>query len=310
VSRVTFLKSKKTIMDTNNKPFASGSSNEHASAVSWSAIIAGSAATAALSLILLMLGIGLGLSSVSPWTFSGIQARTMGVVTIIWLTLTQAIASGVGGYLSGRLRTKWLAVHSDEVFFRDSAHGFLTWAVASIASAAVLSSAIGSIVTGGIQASAPMIAKIANIAPSSNDVARVQGVAATSGPMSYSIGFLFRSGGKASLDSPNSSKIAEVVTIFENSIQTGPLPADDIRYIGQLVSQQTGRQQDESEKRVVDTYSQLQSTMFASITALKAATDSLRKTSTYATLWLFISLLIGAFCASLAATWGGNRRDR
>jgi hypothetical protein len=300
----------RNFMDTSNKPFISESSNEHASAVSWGAIFAGSAATAALSLILLMLGIGLGLSSVSPWTFSGIQASTMGVITIVWLTLTQAIASGVGGYLSGRLRIRWLAVHTDEVFFRDSAHGFLTWAIASIASAAILSSAIGSIVTGGIQASAPVIAKLTNSAPSVRDVSSPQGTDLISGPMAYSIDFLFRSGGKASSDHPSDSRLAEVRTIFANAIQTGPLPADDIRYIGQLVSQQTSRTQEESEKRVADTYSQLQTTMFASINAIKAATDSLRKTSTYATLWLFISLLIGAFCASLAATWGGNRRDR
>jgi hypothetical protein len=33
------------------------------------------------------------------------------------------------------------------------------------------------------------------------------------------------------------------------------------------------------------------------------------KASAYAALWLFISLLIGAFVASLAATYGGRRRD-
>ncbi len=96
-----------------------------ASAVSWGAIVAGAAAAAALSLILLMLGVGLGLSAVSPWARDGVSATTFGVSTIVWLTLTQLLASAMGGYLAGRLRTKWAAAHSDEVYFRDTAHGFL-----------------------------------------------------------------------------------------------------------------------------------------------------------------------------------------
>src|SRR5450756_2340902 len=96
-----------------------------ASAVSWGAIMAGAAAAAALSLILLILGIGLGLSSASPWAHQGVSATTFGVSTILWVTLTQLVASGMGGYLAGRLRTKWVEVHTDEVYFRDTAHGFL-----------------------------------------------------------------------------------------------------------------------------------------------------------------------------------------
>src|SRR5450759_5842 len=81
----------------------------HASAVSWGAVMAGAAAAAALSLILLILGIGLGLSSVSPWAHYGVSAATFGVSTILWVTFTQLVASGMGGYLAGRLRTKWVA---------------------------------------------------------------------------------------------------------------------------------------------------------------------------------------------------------
>ena len=126
----------------------------HASAVSWGAIVAGAAAAAALSLIMLMLGIGLGLSSVSPWAHHGVSAATFGVSAILWITFSQIVASGMGGYLAGRLRTRWLAVHTDEVYFRDTAHGFLAWAFASLATAALLTSEIGAIVSGGIQAGA------------------------------------------------------------------------------------------------------------------------------------------------------------
>src|SRR6201996_841218 len=122
------------------------------SGVSWGAILAGSAGAAALSLILLILGVGLGLSSVSPFAGNGASATTFGVSTIAWLTFTQLAASGMGGYLAGRLRTRWAGTHTDEVYFRDTAHGFLAWAIATLVTAAMLTSAIGSIL--GTSASA------------------------------------------------------------------------------------------------------------------------------------------------------------
>ncbi|WP_198411257.1 hypothetical protein [Marinimicrobium alkaliphilum] len=121
---------------------------DRGSAVSWSAILAGAAGAAALSLILLLLGTGLGFSVVSPWAMEGAGATAVGFGMILWLTCTQLAASGLGGYLAGRLRTKWPAVQTDEVFFRDTAHGFLSWAVASLVTAAVLGSAVGAIVGG------------------------------------------------------------------------------------------------------------------------------------------------------------------
>jgi hypothetical protein len=89
--------------------------------VSWGAIAAGAAAAATLSLIMLILGVGLGLSTVSPWAHDGQSATTFGVSTILWVTLTQLVSSAMGGYLAGRLRTKWSGIHTDEVYFRDTA---------------------------------------------------------------------------------------------------------------------------------------------------------------------------------------------
>src|SRR6185436_9212987 len=123
-----------------------------ASAVSWESIFAGATGAAALSLILLILGTGLGLSSVSPFTGKGASATTFGVSTIVWLTFIQLAASGIGGYLAGRLRTRWISTHTDEVYFRDTAHGFLAWAIATLVVAAMLTSAIGAIVGAGASA--------------------------------------------------------------------------------------------------------------------------------------------------------------
>ena len=123
-------------------------------AISWSAILAGAAAAAALSLILLILGTGFGLSTVSPWLNAGIGAKAFGITTILWVTITQLLASGMGGYIAGRLRGNWTGTQADEIYFRDTAHGFLAWSVATLTTAALLTTVIGSIVSGGVHAGA------------------------------------------------------------------------------------------------------------------------------------------------------------
>src|SRR6202140_5832206 len=131
----------------------SGKNEAHSSGVSWAAVIGGAFVAAALSLILLTLGTGLGLSSVSPWSGVGASASTVGMVAIFWLILMQIISSSMGGYLAGRLRTKWAHIHTDEVYFRDTAHGFLAWAVALVITAGFLASAAPAMV--GAAAASP-----------------------------------------------------------------------------------------------------------------------------------------------------------
>src|SRR3984957_13730334 len=100
------------------------------SAASWPAIFAGAVIAAAATLLLMALGSGLGLASISPWSNHGVSATTFAVTGAIWLILTQWISAALGGYIAGRLRTRWIGTHTHEVFFRDTAHGLITWAVA------------------------------------------------------------------------------------------------------------------------------------------------------------------------------------
>jgi hypothetical protein len=308
-------------------------------AVSWGAIFAGATGAAALAMILLMLGVGLGLSSVSPWTQQGASAKTIGFATIAWLAFTQIAASGMGGYLSGRLRTKWAGTHADEIYFRDTAHGFLAWAIASLATAALLTATVGAIVGGGAQAAGSLAGGAAGTASAALSGAATEaraGGAASSAPMGYFIDSLFR-GGVSSAPSGSASTVGvptpdasttdasnqspqqrlpatpapatEVLGIFANSIGSGSLPPDDLHYVAQMVAQRTGISQKDAEQRVTDIYAKAQAKLHDAETAAKQAADEARKASAYATLWMFISLLIGAFVASLAATYGGRRRD-
>ncbi len=311
-----------------------------ASAVSWGAILAGAAAAAALSLILLILGTGLGLSTVSPWVHEGVSATTIGWSTIGWLALTQILASGLGGYLAGRLRTKWIVTHTDEVYFRDTAHGFLAWAVASLVTAALLTSVIGAIVNTGVQAGASVAGGVATtattaaVAMDGSELSKSDRRSENSNePMGYFIDSLFRKdinseaspsvttsvASKAAVPQRNAeppapdatpmASLSETSRIFMNSIRTGALPPEDLHYVGQIVAQRTGLSQAEAEKRVSDTYARAQAKLRDAEMTARSAADKARKASAYAALWLFVSLLIGAFVASLMATFGGRRRD-
>lgn len=309
------------------------------SGVSWGAIFAGAAGAASLSLILLLLGTGLGMSSISPWASQGASATAIGIATILWLTFTQIAASGMGGYLAGRLRTKWAGVHTDEVYFRDTAHGFLAWSVATLFTAALLGSAVSSVLGAGAQAGATMVGGAASAATVAGAAGAAGAVGAGTsspgsrsdadagaGPMSYFIDSLFRRGPDSAAPAATDGSAtppaapaaaergvgatnAEVSRIFLNSIRTGALPPEDAKYVGQVVAQRTGLSQQDAEKRVNDTYAKAQATLKEAQAKAKEAADAARKASAYASLWLVISMLIGAFVASFAATYGGRRRD-
>ena len=302
------------------------------SAVSWGAIFAGAAAAASLSLILLMLGAGLGLTSVSPWENEGLEAGTVGIAAIGWLTFTQIVASGMGGYLAGRLRTKWVSTHTNEIYFRDTAHGFLAWAVAALVSAMLLTSTVSSIVGG----SAKVVGSVAGGAAAAT-VGGAAGMANASSegsgsPMAYFVNSMFRPGAPAatpdtsvSPDAPAAApatpapsapqqeltpaQLNEVTGIFTNSITTGQLPQEDRQYVAQLIAQRTGISQQEAEQRVQTTYDKAQAKLKETKEKAQQAADTARKTTSYLMLWTFISLLAGAFVASLCATFGGRQSD-
>jgi len=296
-----------------------------ASAVSWGAIFAGAAAAASLALMLLMLGAGLGLPSISPWENQGLAAGTVGIAAIAWLTFTQIVASGMGGYLAGRLRTKWVDTHTNEIYFRDTAHGFLTWAVALLVSAVLLTTTISSLIGG----SAKIVGSVAGGATATavNNAGEGSSMLSKSS-MEYFTRSLFRASGSTPAGNSNASgndvmamnqpappkaespaQLAEVTGIFANSIYSGALPKDDLTYVAQLVSQNTGISQQEAEQRVQAVYDKAQANLKEAKDKAQQAADAARKTTSYVTLWSFISLLIGAFVASLCATYGGRQRD-
>ena len=286
--------------------------------VSWGAVLAGAAAAAALSFILLILGVGLGLSSVSPWSFN---ATAIGVSTIAWLAFMQLAASGIGGYMAGRLRVKWSAVHTDEVHFRDTAHGLLAWAVATLLTVGLLAGGTRAVLSGAIDAGSGVAAAVSPAAAAGAGVAASkagEGGSAVN-PLDYFSDMLLRAAPASAAVSgapmPASAGVTladqrvEIGKIFATGLSTGSLAADDRAYLGQVVASRTGLTQAEAEARVDAVYGRAAKAAADAKASAQQAADTARKAGAHTALWMFVALLLGAFVASLAATVGGRQRD-
>lgn len=305
------------------------------SAVSWCAVFAGAVASAALSLILLFLGTGFGLTLVSPWSSEGISAGGFGISSILGITVISLLASAMGGYLAGRLRTRWTNTPKDEVFFRDTAHGFLSWSVATLGTAALLTTVIGVILGGGVKAGTEMADGVTATALVAHNNNKSETSHVNNSPLPYLLDSLLR---KNTNDSPVNNSPSpvnpetpplvtddlpspinhypksrnpkrELTRIFIHAVISGSLPENDLKYAGLLVAQHSNLEQQIAEKRVADTFTRLQTQLHEAETKIKEAADKARKASAYTSLWFFISLLSGAFIASLMAVCGGRQRD-
>jgi hypothetical protein len=267
--------------------------SESVSAVSWASIAAGAVTAAALSLALFALGAGLGLSSISPWADSGVSAGTFKAAAGVYLVIVAVMSSAIGGYLAARLRTKWIGVHTNEVFFRDTAHGLVAWAFATVLSASVLSAAATYIVSGAVAGTASTASIGArNVDPTQVYVDRLfrtdTGTAPATPPT-----------GQPGATGNNEAIRAEVTRLWTASFgDNNDLTPADRTYVARLVAVQTGLPQVEAERRVNEVVAQA-----------KEAADRARRGAAKLAFWMTAALLFGAFAASLAAVEGGQLRD-
>jgi hypothetical protein len=251
----------------------------NASAVSWPAIAGGAVASAGFSLFLLELGSGMGLSAISPWANAGASARTIGIGAGVGLVLISIMASALGGWLAGRLRVKWAGVHTDEVYFRDTAHGLMTWALAAIIGASILAAAATSIVGGAAQGAASN----PGLVPDRN---------------AYYVDTLFRAASPAA-PADRTAANAEAARILGRALTPGgAITSNDQTYLAQMVAARTGLSQAEAEKRVSEVIAQA-----------KTAADEARKAAAKLAFWMAAALLAGALASSFAAAEGGRERD-
>ncbi len=266
-----------------------------ASAVSWAAIFAGGFVAAAASVILVALGSGLGFAAISPWPNNGASLTSFAVSAGIWLIVVQWVASALGGYVTGRLRTKWVGTHTHEVFFRDTAHGLVTWALATVIVA------VGATLAGSAAAGAGARA----VAAGTRDVVQA-GAATQSGTdeavSGYEVDRLFRA---EKAGAPTLDARAEATRILVRGVASGDVSAADRTYLAQLVAARSGISESEAQARVNDVITQVR----AAGLRIKQTADTARKATAAAAICTALALLIGAFIASVSAALGGRLRD-
>jgi hypothetical protein len=249
--------------------------------VSWVAILAGALAAIAATLILFSLGSGLEFAAASPWGDVARTAGRLGVAAGIWLIVVQWIASACGGYLTGRLRTRWRRTHTHEVFFRDTAHGFLAWALATVVIAAV-ATASGLATTGGAAATA---------------------AAGAAQNFAYDADTLYRT---PTADEAALAPVrAEAERLLAAAAARGGLDPADHDFLAASISSRTGVSPTEAQRRL-DVVTQREA---QAATDARVAADKARKAASAFAIFTALSMVIGAFIASAAAALGGQLRD-
>jgi hypothetical protein len=272
------------------------------SAVSWAAVIAGAFVAAAMTLILVMLGSGVGLAVASPWSGQGASATGIGVGAAIWLIVVQWISFAVGAYVAGRLRTKWVGLHTDEVFFRDTAHGLLVWALATVVGAVILTSALTSVASSGASA---LTSALSGAAQGASQGAAQADQRAGGGIDAYFVDTLFRAPAGAAAQPSAADARAEATRILARTVTSGTLSEGDKAALADLVAARTGIARPDAERRIDTAVAAVKD----AATKAKAAADTARKAAASTAIVTFLSLLVGAFIACVAGALGGHARD-
>ena len=266
-------------------PLADVSARDDArsSGVSWGAVVAGAFVIAAASLALLALGAGVGFSAVSPWAHEGASGSAIGWSAIAWLVVMQVVTCSLGGYLAGRLRTRWVSIHGHEVCFRDTAHG-LSWASSVV-------EIFGAFLT---PAAAGMVGAAAGAAGST--AGAVSQNADRTGD-EYAVDTMLRGGDPTGLQGQRNLG-NETARIFANSLTRGELPSAIAPTSPSLSPARRGVSGSKPESAW---------TMRTPRRGNRGHGAQGRGAFLY---WTFLALVVGAFSASLAATFGGKQRDR
>jgi hypothetical protein len=282
------------------------------SAVSWGAIIAGTVASAALTLMLVAFGIGVGFTVISPWSDAGVSSTSFTIAAALYWIVIAMLSSTIGGYLAGRLRAKWQTVHEHERYFRDSAHGFTVWALATVLTAGFLGGAVSHLIPGAaVGAAGAASVTAAQASPTDGYVDSLlrtdpgQGTQATATqtatptPEGQTVAPL--QGGQTSAPrSAGNINRGEVTRILAPALRKGGDVSDaDKAYLTKVVAARSGIPQDAAAQRVN-----------AVIAQAKETADAARRSTAKFMLWLVASMLAGALSASLAAIEGGNLRNR
>lgn len=267
--------------------------------VEWGPVFAGAVLAAALSFVLLTFGAAIGLSATSPWPNSGLSATVVASLAVFWAIAEQIGAFLVGGYVAGRMRSRWRET-GDEADFRDGLHGGLVWALGVTIAALLLFATTGAAVRTGADIAGRAST---SMAASSND------------PLAVVIDKMLRPAAASPASQPAAAAQparpptsagpalgeqdrTEIRRLFATIVTSGTAPTQDVAYLAQVVAQRTGLSQQDAERRIND-----------AIAAGREAADKARKATILTGLVTALGLIISFAAAWWAALKGGNHRD-
>jgi hypothetical protein len=285
---------------------SSATATAGASFVEWGAVLAGAVLAAAISFVLLTFGTAIGLSATSPWPNSGASAKVIASIAVFWAMAQQIGAFMAGGYVAGRMRSRWHEA-GHEAEFRDGLHGGLVWAVGVVIGAALFLSTAGSVaktgaeVAGGAAAMAgastndPMDAVLDTMLRPMT-VGQVTPSSPASGPAALAPGSPATPRARAA--STGDDTRLEMSRILASSVANRSLTAENRAYLVQLVSQRAGISQQEAERRVDQAF-----------TAAREAADRARRSAVLTGFVTAASLVLSLGAAWWAALRGGHHRD-
>ncbi|MET0547235.1 MAG: hypothetical protein ABWZ40_13075 [Caulobacterales bacterium] len=255
--------------------------------VEWSAVLAGAVLASAISFVLLTFGAAIGLSLTSPYKGEGASFGAFAVATGLWALWVTVASFLAGGYLTGRLRKRMNDASEHESDVRDGAHGLLVWA-SGVLIGAVL--AFGATSGAASKAADGAVAVVAS------------GESAT--PVSLAAIDLFRPVPGASRPVDQQGRAATLAILARTAETT--VPAADRDYAALVVADQTGVSAADAALRVDQAHAQI----YEATAEAKKAADTARKVGVIAAFLLAASLVVSAAAAYVAATIGGNHRDK
>jgi hypothetical protein len=271
--------------------------------IEWPAVFAGAVLAAALSFVLLTFGTAIGLSATSPWPGSGLSAKVIASIAVFWAMAQQIGSLLIGGYIAGRMRTRWYET-GQEADFRDGLHGGLVWAVAVLFSAFLAFSAAGAVARTGAEVAGKAAGSLA--AGSALDTVidtmlrpttTAQAAAPAPLPAATPAQAVRARTGVGTPTTDDDSR-AEISRILASSITTGGLTAENRSYLAQVIAQRTGMSQQEAERRVD-----------AAVNGAREAADKARRAAILTSFVTAAGLIVSLGAAWWAAMKGGEHRD-
>jgi hypothetical protein len=264
----------------------------------------GAVLAAAISFVLLTFGAAIGLSATSPWPNSGVSTKLIATLALLWAMMQQIGAFMVGGYVAGRMRSRWREPTQHEVEFRDGLHGGLVWAVGIVIAAALVMATAGAAAKTGADLAGKAAGAVAVSAGDPMDAvldsmlrpATVAQAASSSGPAAAATPPAAAAARARGVGGDESR--SEMARLLASAVASGSLSEQNRNYLTQLVAQRSGLSQPEAERRVNEAF-----------TAAREAADKARKAAILTGFVTAASLIVSFGAAWWAAMRGGQHRD-